>query len=121
MLGASLELGRWCLVIFIMSGPNEDYGFIPVKASSEVTAPELPYRPRDPKTYRPNIGLIGCGNITEWHLKAYVAAGYPVVALCDLVRARAEKRRDEFYPEAQVYTDYRELLQRKDIEVVDIA
>ncbi|HEV8377683.1 MAG TPA: Gfo/Idh/MocA family oxidoreductase, partial [Tepidisphaeraceae bacterium] len=36
-------------------------------------------------------------------------------------RAKAEKRREEFYPRAKVYTDYREVLKRDDIEVVDIA
>jgi predicted dehydrogenase len=104
-----------------MSNTEESYGFIPYKAAGEIAAPELPYKPRDPKSYNPNIGLIACGNITEWHLKAYTAAGYRVVALCDLIRSRAEKRRDEFYPEARIYTDYRELLERDDIEVVDIA
>ena len=37
---------------------------------------DLPYRPRDPKSYRPKIGLIGCGWVTEYHLKAYTHAGY---------------------------------------------
>jgi predicted dehydrogenase len=83
--------------------------------------PLLPYEPRDPRHYRPNIGLIACGAITEEHLTAYRAAGYRVVALCDLVLHRARKRQKEFYPEAKVYRDYRELLRRDDIEVVDIA
>ena len=30
-----------------------------------VAAPDLPYQPRDPVTYRPQIGLIGCGGISE--------------------------------------------------------
>ena len=86
-----------------------------------ITPPELPYRPRDPESYRPGIGLIACGGITAHHLQAYNGAGYRVLALCDLVRDRAERRRAEFFPDATVYTDYRELLDRKDIEVVDIA
>jgi predicted dehydrogenase len=101
--------------------PEKPYGFTETKTAAAVAAPELPYRPRDPKTYRPNIGLIACGGITEWHLRAYQAAGYRVVALCDGVRAKAEKRRDEFFPEADVYTDYREILKRGDIDVVDVA
>jgi predicted dehydrogenase len=43
------------------------------------------------------------------------------VALCDLIRQRAEQRREQFYPQADVYTDYRKVLDRQDIEVVDIA
>lgn len=86
-----------------------------------VEAPHLPYRPADPEGYRPKIGLIGCGGITETHLRAYVSAGYDVVALCDRLAERAEDRRREFYPEASVSTDYRNLISREDIEVVDVA
>jgi predicted dehydrogenase len=82
---------------------------------------ELDYLPRGPVHYRPPLGLIGCGGITFHHLTAYRAAGYQVVALCDVDRARAEARRREFYPKADVYDDHHRLLQRPDIEVVDIA
>jgi len=101
--------------------PEKSYGFTAAQSAGAVPAPEMPYRPRDPKNYRPNIGLIACGGITRTHLQAYQAAGYRVVALCDPVPEKAEERRKEFYPEAQIFTDYRELLSRDDIEVVDIA
>ena len=81
----------------------------------------LPYRPRDPKRYRPGIALVGCGGITKWHLTAYKNAGYNVVALCDIVRARAEERRDEFYPDAIATDSFDEVLARDDVEVVDIT
>ena len=90
-------------------------------AQATLPAPDLPYRPRNPQHYRPGIGLIGCGGITAHHLTAYRAAGYNVVALCDRNRERAEERRAAFYPDAAVYTDYRDLLRRDDVEVVDIA
>lgn len=89
--------------------------------TKSMAAPRLPYRPSNPKHRHPNIGLIACGAITEHHLQAYQAAGYNVVALCDLIRQRAELRRDQFFPKADVYTDYRRILDRGDIEVVDIA
>jgi predicted dehydrogenase len=93
---------------------------IKAAGAKQVAAPKLDYLP--PKTkYRPPIGLIGCGGITSAHLSNYKAAGYKVVALCDVDRNRAEGRRKEFFPNATVYTDYRELLKRDDIEVVDIA
>ncbi|HUT91513.1 MAG TPA: Gfo/Idh/MocA family oxidoreductase [Thermoguttaceae bacterium] len=84
-------------------------------------APKLPYKPRDPKRYRPNIALVGCGGITKHHLTVYRRAGYPVVALCDLDLGRARKRRDEFFPEAKVYRDWRDVVRRDDVEVVDLA
>jgi predicted dehydrogenase len=92
-----------------------------IRKRDAMSAPELPYRPRDPRRYRPGIGLIGCGGITKWHLTAYRKAGYKVVALCDTDLRRAEKRRDEFYPDADVTDDYREVISRDDVEVVDIA
>jgi len=101
--------------------PENSYGFTAAQTTGTVSAPEMPYRPRDPKSYRPNIGLIACGGITKTHLQAYQAAGYRVVALCDPVRQKAEERRSEFYPGAQIHTDFRELLARDDLEVVDIA
>ncbi len=84
-------------------------------------APLLPYQPRDPRRYRPGIGLIGCGGITKWHLEAYRSAGYRVVALCDTDRRRAKQRRDEFYPDAVITDDYKTILTNDDVEVVDIT
>ncbi|MCE9546093.1 MAG: Gfo/Idh/MocA family oxidoreductase [Planctomycetia bacterium] len=83
--------------------------------------PEIPYLPRDPVSYRPPIALVGCGGITSYHLRAYRSAGYHVAALCDLREEFALKRQAEFYPEAAVYADYRQMLERPDIEVVDVA
>jgi predicted dehydrogenase len=83
--------------------------------------PDIPFTPQDPQKYQPQIGLIGCGAITGDHLKAYHKAGYRVTALCDIDRNAAEARRDEFFPDAAVVTDYREILADERIEVVDVA
>lgn len=100
---------------------EESYAGVRDKDGSSFPAPALPYRPVEPKAYRPAIALIGCGGITAAHLTAYQAAGYNVVALCDIDEARANSRRETFYPQADVYTDYHDVLRRDDIEVVDIA
>lgn len=100
---------------------EDDYSVSKKTPDARIPAPKLPYEPRDPKSYRPNIALIGCGGITAAHLTAYKAAGYNVVALCDTHRANAKKRQKEFYPEAKVYTEAADILKRDDIEVVDIA
>jgi predicted dehydrogenase len=47
--------------------------------------------------------------------------GLNVVALCDGNLERAESRRREFFPAASTYTDYKQILWRDDIEVVDLA
>jgi predicted dehydrogenase len=91
------------------------------RAARALKAPALPYQPRLPKTYRPGIGLIGCGSISSSHLRAYKAAGLPVVALCDIIPERARARQKEFFPGAAVYDNHVDLLGRDDLEVVDIA
>ncbi|HVF85696.1 MAG TPA: Gfo/Idh/MocA family oxidoreductase, partial [Abditibacteriaceae bacterium] len=104
-----------------MSANADDYTGISKATTGKIEAPQLDYKPRDPQSYRPKIGLIGCGGITAHHLAAYKNANYDVVALCDRQQERARARQSEFYPDAQIYTDYHEVLRRHDIEVVDIA
>jgi predicted dehydrogenase len=100
---------------------KKTYGETAAASTREIKAPSLPYLPPKPKKYRPRIGLIACGGITQSHLRAYVKQGYDVVALCDLDIGKAEKRRQEFYPNATVTTDFKEILRRPDIDVVDVA
>ncbi len=82
---------------------------------------QLDYQPHDPARYRPKIGVIGCGGIVKHHLTAYRAAKYQVAALCDIDLRRAKSAQTEFFPAADIYADYQEVLRRKDIEVVDIT
>lgn len=100
---------------------NDDYTIANKDPNQEIPAPELPYQPRDPKTYRPKIGMIACGGITHHHLTAYKNAGYDVAWLCDLRTERAERRQSEFFPDAKITTDYREVLADPEVAVVDIA
>ncbi len=100
---------------------SDTYGLSAAGQRGAIEAPVLPYLPPRPRRYRPKIALIGCGGISEHHLRACVALELEVVALCDRDVARAEKRRAEFFPSAEVFTDYRALLRREDIEVVDLA
>ena len=79
----------------------------------------LPRGPRYPKRHR--LGLIGCGGISKHHLIAARSFGLDVVALADINPAAAQARRDEFFPQAEIYTDHRALLARPDITVVEIA
>jgi predicted dehydrogenase len=87
----------------------------------QILAPVLPYGPPAPKGPAPKIGLIGCGGITEQHLKAYTEAGWDVAAFYNRATARAIERRDEYYPQAIVYEDVSELLDNQEIQVVDIT
>lgn len=100
---------------------KDDYALESGVVEREVAAPALPYKPREPKNYHPPIGVIGCGGIAETHLKAYKQAGYNIVALCDHTEQKARRYQTEYYPQAQVYTDHRDVLRRDDVEVVDLT
>jgi len=67
------------------------------------------------------VGLIGCGNIgAGGHLPAY--AHIPeaeLVAVCDAVEELAHAAAER--SGATAYTDYRQLLEQEDVEMVDIC
>jgi predicted dehydrogenase len=90
-------------------------------AAAQIAAPVFSYGPPAPKSPAPKIGLIGCGGITEHHLKAYKAAGWEVAALFDANPEAAENRRKEFYPEARVCSNVSQMLDDVSIQVIDIA
>ena len=99
---------------------EEEYGIAEVVDLEEMPAPTLPYRPDDPETYDPNIALVGTGGISEQHLTAYTDAGYTIVALCNRTKQKAVDRNEEYDLDADIYTDYRAVLSRDDVDVVDL-
>ncbi|HUF63705.1 MAG TPA: Gfo/Idh/MocA family oxidoreductase [Verrucomicrobiales bacterium] len=98
-----------------------EYGLSAQRPALEIPAPELDYRPPRPHRYRPQIGLIGAGGISEFHLKACLALGLEVAIICNRTLEKARQRRDAFYPGAEICSDYRRVLDRSDIEIVDIT
>jgi len=67
------------------------------------------------------IGIIGVGQIGKHHLETYTKVpGAEVVAAADINEAEL-KRVAERYSIPNVYTDFRELLKRTDIEAVDVC
>jgi predicted dehydrogenase len=100
---------------------QDDYGLSKPVTGALIGAPVLPYLPRNPKNYNPEIGVIGCGGIAAHHLNAYLHAGFRVTGLCDHTEGKARAHQQRFYPDATVTTDYRELLRRDEIEVVDVT
>ena len=100
---------------------DDEYGLARQSVLGEIAAPLLDYRPRDPRGYRPAIGVIGCGGIAAHHLAAYQHAGYNVVALCGREEGKPRALAEKFFPEAAIHTDYLALLRRPEIEVVDIT
>ena len=57
------------------------------------------------------VALVGCGAVAKNHLIALSAMpGIEIVALCDVIPARAEAYRDAYAPSAAIYTDFLEML-----------
>lgn len=102
-----------------MSAPTSGYGLSDVTKASGFSAPELDYRPPSPKRYRPRIGLIGAGGISEYHLRAYQKQGWEVVAIADRTLSKAQARAHAFAPNATVTTDFQSLIESPDIDVID--
>src|SRR4051812_1337247 len=74
-----------------------------------------------PKTIR--VGIIGCGQIAQHHLKQYAtipAEDVRVVAVTDINETCA-KQTAEKYSVANVYTDFRKMLERDDLDAVDVC
>lgn len=70
-----------------------------------------------------NVGIIGCGGIANGkHLPSLKKLpNVKLVAFCDLIPERAEQAKKEYgEQDALVCTDYREVVQRADIEVIHV-
>ncbi len=69
------------------------------------------------------IGIIGNGGICKGaHIGGYLKDDrVEIVALCDIIKERAEFVRDNYFNNADVYTDYKELLKDETIDAVDIC
>lgn len=69
------------------------------------------------------VGIIGCGGIANGkHMPSLAALpNVQMVAFCDIIEERAKKAAEKYgTPDAKVYTDYKELLKDKQIEVVHV-
>ncbi len=74
----------------------------------------------DSKNDRPILGCIGLGGQGTFIANRAKKNGADIVALCDVDRDHSDRALDTF-AKAEVYEDYRKLLDRKDIEAVTIG
>ena len=70
-----------------------------------------------------NVAIIGCGNISPAHIKAYLT--FPerckIVAFVDIYPEKAEKRAKEYAPDAEVLDSHKKLLARDDIDLISVC
>ena len=70
---------------------------------------------------RVRVGVIGVGQIGKYHLDNYQKIpSAEVVAIADVNQAEAE-RVGKRYGVPDIYTDFRQLLARDDIQAVDVC
>ncbi len=68
------------------------------------------------------VALIGCGVISDNHICAIINSGNAnLVAICDVDTARAEAKNEQYSLSARVYSDYRNMLDEEELDVVHIA
>ena len=66
------------------------------------------------------FGLIGCGRVAPRHAQSFAALPEArLVAVADVIESRAQRFAKEY--RADAYTDYRRLLERRDVNVVSIC
>ncbi|REF37932.1 Gfo/Idh/MocA family protein [Thermasporomyces composti] len=69
-----------------------------------------------------NVGLIGCGGISNPHVRGYleIPDKAKVTAVADVVEANARARAEQVGG-AQIFSDYRELIATAGVDAVDIC
>ena len=65
--------------------------------------------------------LIGCGRVSGSHIKAAIHNNLEIAALCDIVPEKAQLLKDEYNLEAEIFSDYKEMLQKINPELTAIA
>lgn len=69
-------------------------------------------------------GLIGCGGQGGEDLNTYIkhsGGDYKLLAACDVNKNRLANAKKKFGQHVEVYTDFRRVVERKDIDVISIA
>lgn len=75
------------------------------------------------------FAIVGCGRISYKHVEALIAndSEAELVATCDILVENAEAKKKEYIEKlgrdvkVSVYTDYKELIEKEDIDVITIA
>lgn len=103
----------------------KDLGYISGGAALLATTPWLqsftPDKARELKREKARIGLIGTGSRGQYHIHSLLPLEHAeIVALCDIYPPNLESA-SRLCPQARQYTDYRKLLESKDIDGVVIS
>lgn len=110
--------------------PNHSFSrrrFIRAAGAATIAAPvimqsSMAAGKKIPASDKVNLGIIGCGGLGNVSLNiCSTQPGVVVAAACDVWKARLDPVLEKFKGSCTGYTDFREMLQRKDLDAVIIA
>lgn len=68
-----------------------------------------------------NIAVVGCGTISQLNVPGYINhSRCKISALCDPIPERAERRAKDWGIEANIYTDFEEVLDDNSIDAIEL-
>lgn len=67
------------------------------------------------------VGIIGLGAISPLHIRAILNRGQKITAICDVDAARCKKINDEFNFGAKEYSDYNQMIDSGEVDVVHVC
>ena len=69
------------------------------------------------------VAILGAGDIANVHIEAYkeLAGRCRIVALADIYTDKAEAKKQKYGLDCDVVADYKELLDREDVDLVSVA
>ncbi len=65
--------------------------------------------------------LIGCGRVSGSHIKAAIHNNLEIAALCDIVPEKAQLLKEKYNLDAEIFSDYKEMLEKIKPEITAIA
>lgn len=110
--------------------PNHSFSrrrFIRTASAAAIAAPvimqsSMAAGKKIPASDKINLGIIGCGGLGNVSLNICSAQpGVVITAACDVWKERLDPVLEKFKGSCTGYTDFREMLQRKDLDAVIIA
>lgn len=65
--------------------------------------------------------LIGCGRVSGSHINAAIHNNLEIVALCDIIPEKAQLLNEKYNLDAEIFSDYKEMLEKIKPEITAIA
>jgi predicted dehydrogenase len=91
-----------------------------IQSATALAAAPAFLRGDTPPSERLRVAMIGCGNQAHHDLTHIAAGGAEIAVLCDVDERMTGKAREQF-PKAEFVTDFRRVMDRKDVDAVAVG